>query len=58
MAQENDRELLHTQRLSKRFPDSAFLLLKEMYGKAIAGRDKQTATTSPVMTCAYFLSSS
>lgn len=43
--QENDRELLHTQRLSKRFPDSAFLLLKEMYGKAIAGKDKQTMGT-------------
>jgi tetratricopeptide (TPR) repeat protein len=42
-AQENDRtELLHTQRLSKQFPDSAFLLLKEMYGKAIAGKDRQT----------------
>ncbi|MBO9204159.1 MULTISPECIES: tetratricopeptide repeat protein [Niastella] len=42
-AQENDRtELLHTQRLSKQFPDSAFLLLKEMYSKAIAGKDRQT----------------
>jgi tetratricopeptide (TPR) repeat protein len=42
-AQENDRtELLYTQRLSKRFPDSAFLLLKEMYGKAIAGKDRLT----------------
>jgi tetratricopeptide (TPR) repeat protein len=42
-AQENDRtELLHTQRLSKQFPDSAFLLLKEMYSKAIAGNDRQT----------------
>jgi tetratricopeptide (TPR) repeat protein len=45
-AQENDRsELLHTQRLSKRFPDSAFLLLKEMYSKAIAGKDMQTMGT-------------
>src|ERR1041385_1978393 len=43
LAQENDRaELLHTQRLSKQFPDSAFLLLKEMYGKAIAGKDLAT----------------
>ncbi|HEX6428853.1 MAG TPA: tetratricopeptide repeat protein [Niastella sp.] len=42
-AQENDRsELLYMQRLSKQFPDSAFLLLKEMYGKAIAGKDKLT----------------
>src|SRR3954469_2131777 len=42
-AQENDRtELLHTQRLSKQFPDSAFSLLKEMYSKAIAGKDRQT----------------
>jgi tetratricopeptide (TPR) repeat protein len=42
-AQENDRsELLYMQRLSKQFPDSAFLLLKEMVGKAIAGKDKLT----------------
>ncbi len=41
--QENDRtELLHTQRLSKQFPDSAFSLLKEMYSKAIASKDRQT----------------
>lgn len=46
VAQENDRsELIHTQRLSKRFPDSAFLLLKEMYSKAIAGKDMQTMGT-------------
>ena len=43
LAQENERsELLHTQRLSKQFPDSAFLLLKEMYGKAIASKDHVT----------------
>src|SRR5689334_23647857 len=42
-AQESERtELLHTQRLSKQFPDSAFSLLKEMYSKAIAGKDRQT----------------
>jgi len=42
-AQENDRsDLLYTQRLSKQFPDSAFLLLKEMYGKAIAQKDALT----------------
>ena len=45
-AQESDRtELIHTKRLSKRFPDSAFLLLKEMYSKAIAGKDMQTVGT-------------
>jgi len=40
MAQENDRaELVYTERLSKQFPDSAFSLLKEMYGQAIARKD-------------------
>lgn len=35
-------ELQHTRRLSKQFPDSAFTLLKEMYSKAIAGKDRPT----------------
>jgi len=40
-AQDNDRaELLYTQRLSKKFPDSAFLLLKEMYSQSIAKKDR------------------
>ncbi len=40
-AQENDRaELAYTQRLSKQFPDSAFLLLKEMYSQSIAKKDR------------------
>jgi len=40
-AQENDRaELVYTQRLSQRFPDSAFSLLKEMYSQAIARKDR------------------
>ncbi|HEY4337054.1 MAG TPA: tetratricopeptide repeat protein [Puia sp.] len=40
-AQEGDRaELLYTQRLSKRFPDSAFLLLREMYSQALARKDR------------------
>src|SRR5882757_10888240 len=39
--QENDRaELAYTQRLSQQFPDSAFLLLKEMYSQAIAKKDR------------------
>ena len=40
-AQENDRaELAYTQQLSKKFPDSAFLLLKEMYSQSIAKKDR------------------
>src|ERR1700754_3010819 len=40
-AQENDRaELVYTQRLSKQFPDSAFLLLKEMYEQSLNRRDR------------------
>src|SRR5882757_1372573 len=40
-APENDRaELAYTQRLSKQFPDSAFLLLKEMYTQSIAKKDR------------------
>src|ERR1700754_1244674 len=40
-SQENDRaELLYTQRLSKQFPDSAFLLLKEMYSQALSRKDR------------------
>jgi tetratricopeptide (TPR) repeat protein len=40
-AQEGDRaELLYTQRLSKRFPDSAFLLLREMYSQALVRKDR------------------
>jgi len=40
-APENDRaELVYTQRLSKQFPDSAFLLLKEMYTQSIAQKDR------------------
>lgn len=40
-AQENDRtDLVYTQRLSKQFPDSAFLLLKEMYSQAISRKDR------------------
>ncbi|MBS1664456.1 MAG: tetratricopeptide repeat protein [Bacteroidetes bacterium] len=40
-AQENDRaELVYTQRLSKRFPDSAFLLLKEMYDQSLSRKDR------------------
>lgn len=40
-AQDNDRaELGYTQRLSQQFPDSAFLLLKEMYSQAIAKKDR------------------
>ena len=39
--QENDRvELAYTQRLSQRFPDSAFFLLKEMYTQSIAKKDR------------------
>src|ERR1700761_6928067 len=41
LAQENDRaELVYTERLSKQFPDSAFLLLREMYGQALARKDR------------------
>jgi len=40
-AQENDRaELAYTQRLSQQFPDSAFLLLKEMYSQSMAKKDR------------------
>jgi tetratricopeptide (TPR) repeat protein len=40
-AQENDRaELVYTQRLSKQFPDSAFLLLKEMYEQSLTRKDR------------------
>lgn len=40
-AQENDRaELVYTQRLSKQFPDSAFLLLKEMYEQSLSRKDR------------------
>src|ERR1700743_3021675 len=40
-AQESDRaELVYTQRLSKQFPDSAFLLLREMYSQALARKDR------------------
>lgn len=40
-AQESDRaELVYTQRLSKRFPDSAFLLLREMYSQALVRKDR------------------
>src|ERR1700748_269565 len=40
-AQENDRaDLVYTQRLSKQFPDSAFLLLKEMYSQALSRKDR------------------
>ena len=40
-AQENDRaELVYTQRLSKQFPDSAFLLLKEMYEQSLNRKDR------------------
>jgi tetratricopeptide (TPR) repeat protein len=40
-AQDNDHaELVYTQRLSKQFPDSAFLLLKEMYSQSIAKKDR------------------
>lgn len=46
-AQENDRtELTYTQRLSKQFPDSAFLLLKEMYNKSIEKNDPIAMGTS------------
>src|SRR6266850_2082513 len=39
--QENDRvELAYTQRLSQQFPDSAFLLLKEMYSQSIVKKDR------------------
>ncbi|HEY8969625.1 MAG TPA: tetratricopeptide repeat protein [Puia sp.] len=39
--QENDRaELAYTQRLSQQFPDSAFLLLKEMYTQSLAKKDQ------------------
>ncbi len=39
--QENDRaELVYTERLSKQAPDSAFLLLKEMYSHSIAKKDR------------------
>jgi len=39
--QENDRaELAYTQRLSQQFPDSAFLLLKEMYSQSLAKKDR------------------
>ncbi|HEY4061698.1 MAG TPA: tetratricopeptide repeat protein [Puia sp.] len=33
-------ELVYTERLSKQFPDSAFLLLKEMYSQSIAKKDR------------------
>jgi len=40
-AQENDRaELVYTQRLSKQFPDSAFLLLREMYEQSLSRKDR------------------
>jgi len=40
-AQENERsELAYTQRLSQQFPDSAFLLLKEMYTQSLAKKDR------------------
>jgi len=40
-AQENDRaELAYTQRLSKQFPDSAFLLLREMYEQSLTRKDR------------------
>jgi len=40
-AQENDRaDLVYTQRLSKQFPDSAFLLLKEMYEQSLNRKDR------------------
>jgi tetratricopeptide (TPR) repeat protein len=39
-AQEDEtRALSYTEQLSKQFPDSAFLLLKEMYGRAIEKKD-------------------
>src|SRR5262245_10474742 len=39
--QENDRaELAYAQRLSQQFPDSAFLLLKEMYSQSLAKKDR------------------
>ena len=39
--QENDRaELAYTQRLSQQFPDSAFLLLKEMYSQSLVKKDQ------------------
>jgi tetratricopeptide (TPR) repeat protein len=41
LAQESDRaELVYTQRLSKQFPDSAFLLLREMYSQALVRKDR------------------
>jgi len=44
--QENDRtELAYTQRLSQQFPDSAFLLLKEMYSQSIAKKDRASTAT-------------
>ena len=40
-AQESDRaDLVYTQRLSKQFPDSAFLLLREMYSQALVRKDR------------------
>src|SRR6187402_51831 len=44
--QENDRaELNYTQRLSQQFPDSAFLLLKEMYSQSLAKKDRIAMAT-------------
>lgn len=40
-AQEKDHgELIYTERLSKQFPDSAFVLLKEMYTRSILKKDR------------------
>jgi len=40
-AQDTDRaELVYTEQLSKQFPDSAFLLLKEMYSQALSRKDQ------------------
>src|ERR1043166_4758686 len=40
-AQEKDHgELTYTERLSKQFPDSAFVLLKEMYTRSILKKDR------------------
>lgn len=39
--QENElTELMYAQRLSKQFPDSAFLLLKEMYSQSLSRKDR------------------
>src|SRR3569833_2347874 len=44
--QENDRsELAYAQRLSQQFPDSAFLLLKEMYSQSLAKKDRLAMAT-------------